>query len=81
MDEKKQVLIVDDISDSGNTMLSIKDIGTYKTVSLYIKNGTKFIPNIYCHKCDDDIWVQFPWETKESLAKKDNTFENVKTGS
>ena len=72
-----KILLIDDISDSGKTMLGIRDIEKYKTVTLYIKNQTKFVPNIYCHKCDNNIWLNFPWEKRNSLTEKDNTFKNV----
>ena len=60
--KNKNILIVDDISDTGRTLLSIPEIGAYKSVTLFIKQGTKFTPTFYCRVCNRDVWVVYPWE-------------------
>jgi len=65
------VLIVDDVSDSGKSMIAatshIKNQGakTVKTSSVHIKPWTKFIPDYYSEKVNK--WIIYPWEIIESL--------------
>lgn len=63
----KQVLIVDDISDTGETFLKHRNIQKFTTVTLFIKKGTKHIPNFYTQTCGVDQWVCFPWEENEHI--------------
>jgi len=58
----KSILIVDDISDKGDTFKGIPNIDKMNTVSLFIKEHTKFVPDIYCHKEKTHNWIIFPWE-------------------
>ena len=60
--KKSHCLIVDDISDTGKTFLQLynRDI-TNVFVSLFIRENTKFIPDIYIESVITQ-WVQFPWE-------------------
>jgi len=69
---KDTTLIVDDISDTGETLKSIKYINLFKSISLYIKEGTKYKPKFFCRECKDDDWIIYPWENKESKTEKDN---------
>jgi len=65
------VLIVDDVSDSGTSMIAaidhIKNQGakTVKTSSIHIKPWTEYIPDYYSEKVDK--WIIYPWEIIESL--------------
>ena len=56
------VLLVDDISDSGSTFLTVSRIISKgcRTVSLFIKSETKFIPDFYVRETKN--WICFPWE-------------------
>lgn len=60
-----KIILIDDISDTGesfkqtNEMLVGKDV---ITVSLFLKDKTKFIPNVYGKKVKNEQWVVFPWE-------------------
>jgi len=74
---KDDVLIVDDIADSGKTMLAIPKINLYRTATLFVKKGSKFMPMLHCNECADDVWVIFPWEPRESKAERDGTLKNV----
>jgi len=66
---EKNVLIVDDVSDTGLTLnLAVNVINLYspkklKTATLYIKPWTKMIPDYYSKVSDK--WIVFPWEKKE----------------
>lgn len=61
------VLLLDDICDSGKTMLSvynyIKSIGIeVKTATLFYKDHSVFKPNWYMDKAANKEWIVFPWE-------------------
>ena len=77
--DPEEILIIDDISDTGKTLIGIKDITKYKTITLYIKEGTKFMPDYYLHKCKREEWLVFAWEENEhikeysSRCERDNT--------
>jgi hypothetical protein len=63
----KRVLVIDDLSDKGQTLISIKnyfaDRGVHPVfATLYIKNSTEFIPDVYVRAYGDDNWLVFPWE-------------------
>ena len=63
----KSVLVVDDISDSGDTFIKVlnvlqkryKDIN-FKTLSIFYKPSSKFKPDFYFHKTTK--WIKFFWE-------------------
>lgn len=65
----KNVLVFDDLSDKGSTLREAKEyfnlceFTNVKFATLYIKKSTKFIPNYYTQKFDDNLWLDFPWET------------------
>tara|TARA_R110000824_G_scaffold271356_3_gene459901 strand:+ start:471 stop:977 length:507 start_codon:yes stop_codon:yes gene_type:complete len=64
---RKPVLLVDDISDKGNTLEYVctnilKDITFLRTATLFIKDKTQFIPDLFHTKVPDTQWVIFPWE-------------------
>jgi hypoxanthine phosphoribosyltransferase len=67
----KKILIVDDISDSGQSLklakqhLTEKNVAEIKTATLYAKPTTQTLPD-YVEKITDR-WVVFPWEIKETL--------------
>jgi uncharacterized protein len=68
-----KVLVVDDVSDSGASLLKAKQHITEKgavqvrVVTLHIKPWSKFIPDYYAESTDS--WVVYPWELKESLCE------------
>jgi len=61
----QKILLIDDISDSGDSFISIKKMLENKdvvTASLFLKKRTKFIPDVYAKKAKDESWIVFPWE-------------------
>lgn len=57
------VLIVDDISDEGVTMIHVSSkykLNNKRCATLFIKNKTSFIPRYYSKSTDE--WIVFPWE-------------------
>jgi hypoxanthine phosphoribosyltransferase len=67
----KKVLVIDDISDSGQSLKTAKQYliekgaVEIKIATLYAKVATQTIPD-YVEKITDR-WVVFPWEIKETL--------------
>ena len=61
LSEVKNVLIVDDISDTGKTLLEFKKRG-YDIATLFYKEGSLVKPNFWKYKKDTD-WIVFPWES------------------
>ena len=61
----KRILLVDDISDTGNTLKKIKQLLISRknhviSATLHVKPKTKFIPYFYITKTNK--WVKYPWE-------------------
>ena len=71
--EGKNIILVDDISDSGESLIFAKEhlekSGALEIVSLalYTKPKTKLTPDIYYKKTSE--WVIFPWEVQETIKK------------
>jgi hypoxanthine phosphoribosyltransferase len=73
-----QILIVDDINDSGQTFTEImadiwlnnvqlsSDIikRNVKTMSLFTRSSSNFDVDFSPNKLDNDFWIHFPWEKK-----------------
>ena len=63
----KNILIVDDISDSGETFIEVlkilkekyKDLN-FKTLSIFYKPTSKFKPDFYFQETTE--WIRFFWE-------------------
>jgi len=62
---RAQVLVVDDICDSGYTLLETMEFG-FKTATLSLRYSSPFIPDFYGEKIKDDRWLVFPWEKIDS---------------
>jgi len=67
---RKQVLVVDDICDSGITLLEASEFG-FQTASLALRYSAPFIPEFYSEKIMDDRWLVFPWENADSKTIQD----------
>lgn len=83
----KNVLIVDEVVDTGQTLIEIvntlKTIGTssVKTAVLHYKSTSRFKPDYYVEKLDEWVWIFYPWSFIEtlyglSIKKKGDVFEN-----
>jgi uncharacterized protein len=55
-----KILVIDEISDSGNTLKEIKK--ECITATIHIRKGTKVIPDIFCEEIINDDWIVYPWE-------------------
>jgi len=63
----KDILIVDDISDSGDTFIEVLKIlkekypnPNFKTLSIFYKPSSKFKPDFYFKETEE--WIRFFWE-------------------
>jgi hypoxanthine phosphoribosyltransferase len=75
----KNVLVVDDVVDSGRTMqLVVEYLSGYKvkstrTLTIYVKPWSSYIPDYYYAQTTK--WIIFPWEVceamREGVAEKD----------
>jgi len=72
-DIDENTLIVDDISDSGETLLRIPNIRKYKTMCLFCKEKTRYQPTFWWNCCIHNEWVCFPWESTEKEEVRDGT--------
>lgn len=67
----KNVLIVDDVVDSGRSLIEIvrhvssKKPKNLKVATIYIKPWSEVIPDYYISKTDS--WIIFPWELHEAM--------------
>lgn len=75
------ILIIDDISDTGetlkHTMCLLKELtlGKIKSATWHMKPRTKQIPDIYVEVVPNDVWVVYPWENKLDNPDKDYMYE------
>jgi uncharacterized protein len=71
----KTVLLVDDVSDTGESLVEIKKHVENKhpkhlaVATLYLKPWSKTVPDYYVTKTD--AWIIFPWEFYESYKLLD----------
>jgi hypoxanthine phosphoribosyltransferase len=79
--KNKNVLIVDDVVDTGLTLqLVIDELRRYgareiKTLALYVKPWTMIYPDYYYEETSK--WVMFPWEIVETLKSINLGSEHV----
>ncbi len=73
MEQEKNVLIVDDICDTGTTFISMSEylmqegctfaMGA-EFASLYVRYTAEFDPSFWAVEVPDESWVVFPFETE-----------------
>jgi hypoxanthine phosphoribosyltransferase len=62
------VLIVDDICDSGKTL---KGYNNYPTATLHYKPSAVTKPTFYSDIAEEDVWIVYPWENEDSHTIQD----------
>ncbi len=71
--ENKKVLLVDDITDTGQSMELAKDHlltlnpQEVRTATLYHLSGSKYVPDYYGEEMDW-AWIIFPWNYTEDMV-------------
>lgn len=68
--DPKRILIVDDISDSGQTLKSYVDEG-YITATWHERFSTVAKPDFRVELLENTDWVVYPWEAKDSKTIQD----------
>jgi len=57
----KKILIIDDLIDTGNTLLPYREKSSVKIAVLYVKQHAPFMPDYYIKRIPNE-WVLFPYE-------------------
>lgn len=66
-------LLIDDIADSGETLIDKKYEG-YVKATLHYKKHSLIKPDFYAREIPNDVWLVYPWENESS-----NTIQDYKT--
>lgn len=67
---KKKILVIDDISDSGDTLSQIKR-HNFITATLAVRHTSSFTPNYSGTSISNDDWLVFPWENSNANTVQD----------
>jgi len=62
------MLVVDDIADSGKTLLKYKK---YSTAVLHYKSQSIAVPTYYAEEVENNLWIVYPFECKDSETIQD----------
>ncbi|NCN65482.1 MAG: phosphoribosyltransferase [Candidatus Altiarchaeum hamiconexum] len=74
----KNVLLVDDIADTGDSLILAKKYLLKKfpknlmTATLHCKVTSKIRPDFFVKETDADTWIIYPWEKRETERKLKN---------
>ena len=65
--EKKRILLIDDVADSGKTLEAwtewLEWLGaSVETLTLFYKPQSVVVPEWYLHEVENHQWIKFPWE-------------------
>ena len=67
---RKQILVFDDIADTGITLSELEVYG-FRTATLTTREGSKVIPTFTGELITNEDWLVFPWEEKDSKTIQD----------
>lgn len=65
------ILIVDDICDSGQTLKQFKFEENIYTATLHWKQSSEYQPNYFWEIAYENEWIVYPWENKDSKTIPD----------
>ena len=65
------ILIVDDICDSGKTLKRFKFEENVYTATLHWKRSSEYEPHFIWKIASENEWIVYPWENKDSQTKPD----------
>jgi len=71
----KNVLLVDDIADTGDSLILAKnyllerDPKNLMTATLHYKITSKIKPDFFAEEVENDVWIIYPWEKRETARK------------
>lgn len=63
-------LLIDDIADSGETLIDKKYDG-YIKATLHYKKHSLIKPDYYAREIPNDVWLVYPWENEKSKTIQD----------
>ena len=69
-EERTKVLVIDDICDSGYTVQEAQNY-FFKTGTLTLRTGSVTSPDYVGGTIDNEDWIVFPWENKNSKTIQD----------
>ena len=69
-DIRKNVICIDDISDTGHTLKEAKELN-FIVCSLAMRTGSETTPRFYGELITDERWLVFPWESLNSESIQD----------
>ena len=71
------ILVADDVSDTGDTLIFVKDYLKWlgakdiRIATVFVKSGTKFVPDYYEKEVSQDTWIVFPYERREVRSQRE----------
>lgn len=66
----RDVLVVDDLVDTGTTLKLLKSmLSDPLVVTLFAKPEGEALVDLYHEKIAQDVWVRFPWDTYRQYVK------------
>jgi hypoxanthine phosphoribosyltransferase len=65
------ILIVDDISDTGRTLKQFKFEENIYTATLHWKQSSEYQPDYFWEIAYENEWIVYPWENKDSKSVAD----------
>jgi len=65
------ILIIDDICDSGQTLKRFKFEENVYTVTLHYKTTAEYEPHFWWKIAPENEWIVYPWERKDSKTIQD----------
>jgi hypoxanthine phosphoribosyltransferase len=68
--EEGKYLLIDDIADSGETLIDKKYEG-YIKATLHYKKHSLIKPDYYAREIPNDVWLIYPWENEKSETIQD----------
>ena len=66
-----KILWVDDIVDTGHTLLALQRETRWQTASLYVRSSTMIYPDFAVVELEGDAWIVYPWEQAEADTIQD----------
>lgn len=74
-----KIWVVDDVSDTGNTLLDVLSVlrrffntEDIKIITLYKKEGTRVNPDVCPYNVPRDVWIVYPWEKQPEVVKNES---------
>lgn len=68
--DKRELLIVDDIADTGETLINLVGYeGHVRVATMYWKPHSDFKPDFFVRETSD--WIVFPWERVDEVPNRE----------